>query len=165
MSPIFLQQEAALLDPAVRSIRRVEGDNLVSIVLFGSRARGEATPESDVDLLVVVNEASPRLDRAPELRWGLLDDRVYLPASFLVLGREEVDADVPSFLLDIALDGLVLFDKGGFMASRLERLHRIVEEAGLFRVRIGPGHFAWEWRRRPGKDWSLDWQGFHEGAR
>lgn len=32
---------------------------LVSIVVFGSRARGDADPDSDMDVLVVLDEASP----------------------------------------------------------------------------------------------------------
>ncbi|MEW6049226.1 MAG: nucleotidyltransferase domain-containing protein, partial [Bacillota bacterium] len=36
--------------------REVLGDNLTSVVLFGSVARGEAGPGSDVDLLVVCRE-------------------------------------------------------------------------------------------------------------
>ena len=30
-------------------------DNLVSLVVFGSVAKGKATPESDIDLLVILN--------------------------------------------------------------------------------------------------------------
>ncbi len=35
------------------------GDNLVSLVVFGSVARGTATPESDIDLLIVLREKPP----------------------------------------------------------------------------------------------------------
>ncbi|MEW6482711.1 MAG: nucleotidyltransferase domain-containing protein [bacterium] len=34
-------------------------DNIVSIELFGSKARGDFNKESDIDLLIVVNEKSP----------------------------------------------------------------------------------------------------------
>lgn len=37
----------------------VLGDDLVSVVLFGSVARGEARPDSDIDLIVVVSELPP----------------------------------------------------------------------------------------------------------
>jgi predicted nucleotidyltransferase len=36
----------------------------VSIVLFGSRARGDAEPNSDMDLLVVMSDAGPEIRRA-----------------------------------------------------------------------------------------------------
>ncbi|TKB68817.1 MAG: nucleotidyltransferase domain-containing protein [Nitrospira sp.] len=44
--------------------RRVEArfpGELVRLVLFGSKARGEATPESDVDLLAVIQSDNWRL--------------------------------------------------------------------------------------------------------
>ena len=37
-----------------RDVRKLLGDNLVEIILFGSVARGEQSEESDVDILVVV---------------------------------------------------------------------------------------------------------------
>jgi predicted nucleotidyltransferase len=37
---------------------------VVSVLLFGSRARGEAEPESDMDLLVVMSDARPEIRRA-----------------------------------------------------------------------------------------------------
>ena len=39
----------------VREIRRVVGRSPLSVVLFGSRARGEAKPGSDIDIFVLVN--------------------------------------------------------------------------------------------------------------
>ena len=45
-------------DPLLRrcawAIREAYGDRLAGIVLFGSAARGEDTPESDIDLLVLI---------------------------------------------------------------------------------------------------------------
>ena len=38
---------------------RVFGDNLQDIILFGSHARGEATTESDIDVLVILNNDDP----------------------------------------------------------------------------------------------------------
>ncbi|MFN2225621.1 MAG: nucleotidyltransferase domain-containing protein [Anaerolineae bacterium] len=44
------------LDFVERLRRRFDGE-LVSAILFGSRARGEASPESDMDILVILREA------------------------------------------------------------------------------------------------------------
>jgi len=45
----------ALLDPVVKYFKPQ------SVILFGSRARGEATRDSDIDLLVIVDdETHPR---------------------------------------------------------------------------------------------------------
>ncbi|MGB9781562.1 MAG: nucleotidyltransferase domain-containing protein [Moorellaceae bacterium] len=35
-------------------LRREQGENLLGLRLFGSVARGTATPESDIDILVLV---------------------------------------------------------------------------------------------------------------
>jgi predicted nucleotidyltransferase len=55
-------QQAAALDVFVRAIRHLLGERLVALKLFGSHARGEATPDSDLDVLVAVEEASPALE-------------------------------------------------------------------------------------------------------
>ena len=62
---VEMRQDAA--DPTDLSIARtlaervrcVLGDRVRKIILFGSRARGEARPESDFDLLVVLRELAP----------------------------------------------------------------------------------------------------------
>ena len=64
---------------------------LRKVLLFGSRARGDATPDSDYDILVV--EADPSLGpkRAAELRLALWD----APASFdLVVVGESTFANM-----------------------------------------------------------------------
>lgn len=42
------------MEQFARRLRRELPDNVLDIRLFGSEARGEATPESDIDVLVVV---------------------------------------------------------------------------------------------------------------
>lgn len=59
---------------AATELRDLYDDRLVRVVLFGSQARGEAGPESDIDLLVVLREMdSPweELRRMDELLWQL----------------------------------------------------------------------------------------------
>lgn len=46
-----------------RELMRCLGDELVGLYLYGSYARGEQTPDSDIDVLVVVRDESKR----PEL--------------------------------------------------------------------------------------------------
>jgi len=56
------QQERERLDRLVAELRRVYGDDLDGVWLYGSRARGERMhDESDVDVLVVTR--SPRDDK------------------------------------------------------------------------------------------------------
>ena len=55
-------QHAAALDTFAGAIRRLLGERLVALKLFGSHARGEAAPDSDLDVLVAVEEASPALE-------------------------------------------------------------------------------------------------------
>lgn len=45
----------------VERVRQQFDGQLVSIVLFGSRARGEAKPDSDMDVLVVMSSADPEV--------------------------------------------------------------------------------------------------------
>ena len=59
--------QRAVLEFARRA-RRELGDHIVQIILYGSRARGDYTDESDIDVLVVVQgidakEADERLRR------------------------------------------------------------------------------------------------------
>jgi predicted nucleotidyltransferase len=53
------------------------GDNIDRVVLFGSRARGEARPDSDYDIAVFLKSLKDRwaeLDRLADLRVSFLDE-------------------------------------------------------------------------------------------
>ena len=47
-------RDATALDEFARRVRARLGANLVGLKLFGSKARGDAAPDSDLDVLVLV---------------------------------------------------------------------------------------------------------------
>jgi uncharacterized protein len=57
------------------------------IILFGSQARGDAGPDSDVDLLVVMNFEGSKLQKMAELRGTLRD--IPVPVDILITRPED----------------------------------------------------------------------------
>ena len=60
-----------------RALREMYGDQIERIVLFGSRARGDAHPDSDYDVAVFLKKLPDRwseLHRLADLRVKLIDD-------------------------------------------------------------------------------------------
>ena len=90
--------------------RELFGDSLIGVVLFGSFARGEATPRSDVDLMVVVERSVP-LTRELYRRW---DSAVQsfngraLDAHFAYLPEAPVGGGVWA---EAAIEGRVIADR------------------------------------------------------
>src|SRR5260370_33579778 len=67
-------------DPILKRLRRaldeLYGDRIERVVLFGSRARGDADNESDYDVAVFLNDLTDRwreLDRLADLRADFLE--------------------------------------------------------------------------------------------
>ena len=54
--PLTAAKLQRLLKELRASLEELYGDNLVGVRLFGSYARRQATPDSDVDLLLVLHE-------------------------------------------------------------------------------------------------------------
>jgi predicted nucleotidyltransferase len=55
--------DAAAVAVFTTRVRTVLADALVKMRLFGSKARGDATQESDIDVLVVVSRIEPEVER------------------------------------------------------------------------------------------------------
>lgn len=83
------------------------------IILFGSHARGDARPDSDVDLLVVMHPNGSKRARAVEI-YGLLAG-MGVPKDVIVVTPEEFEAyrDAPGTVIRTARqEGKVLYDRG-----------------------------------------------------
>lgn len=95
-------QRDPVLDEIVR--RLVDAFRPERIYLFGSKARGDAGPDSDYDLLVVVGDDSPperrRSQLAYEVLWG-----AHAAADVVVCTRSYFDARAH---LKASLPGTVL---------------------------------------------------------
>lgn len=80
------------------------------IILFGSYARGNPTPDSDVDLLVVLRHTGKSWRLAAQIRGSLQAD---YPLDLIVRSPEELrrrTAEGDPFLLDIETNGDVLYE-------------------------------------------------------
>ncbi len=94
----------------VQRIREVADPD--RIVLFGSRARGDARPDSDVDLLVIKPSAEPRHRRAAPLYTKLAD--LPVEVEIVVFTPEEVEdwSQVREAFVTTALrEGKVLYER------------------------------------------------------
>lgn len=149
-----------LKEEIVKTFKDYLGGNLVSILLFGSYARGDARKASDYDLFIVADELpeSP-LKRTMFIRRpivGKFKERLAIIAKT----KEEVLGSFPPLFLDLGLDGMILYDNG-FFSDRLARICQIIKEAGLKR-KAGRHNFYWEWEKRPQRGWKIDWSGYRE---
>lgn len=139
-----------------RALRDVLGECLVGLVLYGSRARGDARPESDWDVLLIAEQ----LPEQPFARHLFL--KRALPAecrgmvSFLAKTPKEFEAGVSSLYLDIAADGTVLYDPRGYAKQKLDELRRLIRREGLHRERTPAGD-VWRWDQAPAQPWTLEW--------
>ena len=95
----------------VRRIRSVAKPR--KIVLFGSRARGEHRPNSDIDLLVIEDSPLPRHRRSIPLYAALADLRLDVDTEVVVYTPAEVEewsGASAAFVTTALREGKVLYE-------------------------------------------------------
>ena len=98
--------------PEIESLARLIAENFrpQKIVLFGSYARGEETPDSDVDLLVIMRTDLRNSDQS--LAIALTLPRPF-PIDIVVYGPEEIERRISggdTVLEDMLEEGVVLYE-------------------------------------------------------
>lgn len=94
-----------------RLVERFDPDQ---IILFGSQARGTASPDSDVDLLVIMPVSGSKRARQLELRMALHD--IAVPKDIILATPDEVARrrDIVGTIIRPALrEGKVLYARPG----------------------------------------------------
>lgn len=146
------------LELLLKEITRTFGEDfLLSMALFGSVARGEAKPDSDIDLLIVHKEVDfnpmrrfvallMELRKSKEFR--RLERIGLSPDPYPIFMREDELWDRPLILLDILDHGIIIYDRG-ILSRRLDALKGKLEELGARKVILEDG--SWYWDLKP--DW------------
>jgi len=106
-----------MAEELTRRLRDALGSELVRVVLFGSTARGDYEPESDVDVLVVVRGNAEEAWRCAHEEAQDLRDKIGYPPwlELLVLDVESYNkaAREGQYLVNaVAREGVVLYDDG-----------------------------------------------------
>ena len=151
------EQRGLELAGVLDALKRGLGERLRSAVLFGSRARGDADEWSDWDLLVIAHDLPEKALRRHLWLKEMLPDAWRSRVAILAKTPDEFAARLPALYLDIALDGVVLYDADGEITRRLAGLRRLIREQGLRREGT-QRDMTWGWKRFPGFDWSLEWE-------
>lgn len=132
-----------LIDPIFHRL-----DGVLSIVIFGSFARGDVKEGSDLDVLIVVKDLQEedRLKLSAILSRSIEPPSGFpRPASPVVLTADEVKKH-PPILLDMIEDSIIVYDEGNFMKRILEDLKEKLSEIGAKKVKTEEG---WYWILKP----------------
>ncbi|HZL53473.1 MAG TPA: nucleotidyltransferase domain-containing protein [Terracidiphilus sp.] len=123
---ILVQSEWYVTEQKVaEAVRRlIAAVDPLEIIAFGSRARGEHRPDSDLDLAVILDvPESEALDAVP----GDLFKGLQMPVDLLPIAKERYDRFRPwlnSVHQKIDREGVRLYERGKQSAS-LDTLHQI----------------------------------------
>jgi uncharacterized protein (UPF0332 family)/predicted nucleotidyltransferase len=94
----------------VQSIRNQLDDRLKQVILFGSRARGDHTPDSDYDCLVVLDEISPEVkDIIDEIAGELLYRYNTVFSIFPISEKKYRQQTYDPLLMNVRREGIILW--------------------------------------------------------
>lgn len=150
-------------DVLVQTLARHFGERLKMIVLFGSRSRGEARPDSDHDIFVVVaGLPQDPLARQREVMKPLLPELLRIPERIAIVAKtpQELQGALTPLLVDVCVDGISLYGGEDFQSLR-DKVVRALESAGLQR-RYLAGTWMWIFPSLPRVEWEVTWEGYHE---
>lgn len=148
-----------LLRILISLLKKEFGKALLSCALFGSLARGEAQPLSDIDLLIIYKNLTrmdlfkkyfkvlEKLRKSKE--YQRLRKQGFLPDPYPLFLIEEKLKENPWILLDVLEEGRILFDKGNILSLRLKYLKKRLKSLGSKKISLPDG--TWYWDLKP--DW------------
>lgn len=108
--PVLAPPIADALREVTSAIRAIYGERLVRLVLYGSHARGDATPGSDVDVLVVLQgtvERGREITRLVDATYDVLLGRG-VHVSALPMSETEFLTRATPLLLNVRREGIPL---------------------------------------------------------
>ncbi len=146
-----------LLKKLLNEIRRHFEKNLISVVLYGSMARGEVTKDSDIDLLIISDNLPKERLRRQDLfmemekesdeevkkiydKWG------FYPYISPILKTKDDARILSPLYLDMVTDAKILYDKDDFFKNILEKLRLELKSLNARKIKVGK---KWYWDLKP----------------
>ena len=143
-----LEKHRKTLDDLLAAVEAEFGQSLVTLAVFGSVARGTATPESDLDVLIVADglpdgrmNRVAAIDRVEETLVRLDTSHARLRISPVIKTPAEAARGSPLYW-DMTEHVLILHDRDGFLARTLEGVRARLAALGARKVVRGN---AWYW--------------------
>lgn len=121
------------------------GDNLISLVLFGSISRGLATPRSDMDFIIVL-ERDVGEEMIKNLRLDFLTkfskkiDTICLSRNDAIENFESISPLFATLILGIK----ILYDKNDFFKGEFKKLIKRISKT---RIKYYEGDRLWDLQR------------------
>ncbi|MCX8169346.1 MAG: nucleotidyltransferase domain-containing protein [Candidatus Methanomethylicia archaeon] len=131
------------------------GGRLVSIVIFGSIARGEAKPNSDLDILIIVEKLpekySERINQVIEILedvrevklWLWKRKKIFCNVEFLMLTPDEASIVQPVYL-DMLDNSILVYDRNYFFRQILEKFSKKLRALGAEKIVLPDGRWFWK---------------------
>jgi predicted nucleotidyltransferase len=124
------------LNGMVQDLYQELREQLVAVVVYGSHARGTATPGSDIDLLVVVRGLARdwRSIHRLEDEWARRGRRLGKHFQVLLASPEDVEDSVEwaaPLMLEIYNSHEIVFDPNDFFRNCIMRMRHLMRERGI----------------------------------
>jgi predicted nucleotidyltransferase len=146
----------SLLEKLTKLLQEEFQDKLISVVLYGSIARGDNRKDSDIDLLLVIKDLPKTITERVILFdkverkldddiMRLMDEGYYVTFSPILKTPEEAMRFSPIYM-DMTEDAIILYDRNGFFRKVMEKTKKRLKELGFGRVWLSEK--SWYWRKR-----------------
>ena len=146
----------SLLEKFTKLLQEEFQDKLISVVLYGSIARGDNRKDSDIDLLLVIKDLPKTITERVILFdkverkldddiMRLMDEGYYVTFSPILKTPEEAMRFSPIYM-DMTEDAIILYDRNEFFRKVLEKTKKRLKELGFERVWLSKK--SWYWRKR-----------------
>lgn len=145
-----------LIEKLLSELKNKLNDNLTSVILYGSVARGDFNKNSDIDLLIICKNLPKERLRRQELfssiekniedEYEKLYKKEINSLIIPILKTEEEAKSISPLYLDMVEDAIILYDRNDFFEKILNKLKKKLKEINAKKIFIGK---KWYWDLMP----------------